>query len=167
VGARPTTTVTRETEEVTAGGATEAATVATQVVGDSTEAATVATQVVDSTEEPADMDTEGRAFPGWKWDIAARRGNRIVFMVGHMDLAYFLHHREEFRNAAHGRYMRSFIGPDTPIHSKDYKVLHNGTIVPFDEGKLDAKDHRIFDNYSQITFETVVKSAKPRRAKRR
>jgi hypothetical protein len=62
VGARLTTTVTRETEEVKAGGATAAARVATQV-GDSTAAATVATQVGDSTEGPADMDTEGGNLP--------------------------------------------------------------------------------------------------------
>ncbi|HCF7654499.1 TPA: hypothetical protein NIK31_005091, partial [Pseudomonas aeruginosa] len=31
----------------------------------------------------------------WKWDIAARKDWSIVFMVGHMDFAYFLQHRKE------------------------------------------------------------------------
>lgn len=33
----------------------------------------------------------------WKWDIAARKDWSIVFMVGHMDFAYFLQHRKEFQ----------------------------------------------------------------------
>ncbi len=93
----------------------------------------------------------------WKWDIAGRNGNDITFMVGHMDLAYFLQHRKEFRGEAHNRYMGSFTSPATIIHSRDYKVLHSGEIVEFDENKLDDYDRFIFENYDKIEFETIRK----------
>lgn len=95
----------------------------------------------------------------WKWDIGAMKGKEITFMVGHMDFAYFLHHREEFRDAAHGRYMRAFIGEDKAIRSQDYKVLHDGTIVPFDETLLSPEDRNVFENYDRIKFETVALKA--------
>ena len=93
----------------------------------------------------------------WKWDIAARNGYEIAFMVGHMDLAYFLQHRKEFQGDAHSKYMSSFTTPETVITSSDYKVLHDGTIVRFDQEKLDAHDRFIYDNYRDIQFETVKK----------
>lgn len=91
----------------------------------------------------------------WKWDMAARSGNNIAFMVGHLDFAYFLIHREEFKGRAHSVYMRSFTNEKTIIKSRDYKVLHDGTIVPFEASKLDEPDMHVFQNYNQITFETV------------
>jgi hypothetical protein len=57
----------------------------------------------------------------WKWDFAARKDNKIAFMVGHLDFAYFLQHRHEFRGHAHSLYMRSFTTEKTVIHSRDYK----------------------------------------------
>lgn len=91
----------------------------------------------------------------WAWNIAAVKDRRVSFMVGFMDFAYFLKYREEFRNAAHGRYMRSFVGDKTVIRSKDYKVLHDGKIVLFDQSKLDKKDRRVFDRCDEIEFKTV------------
>ncbi len=95
----------------------------------------------------------------WKWDLAARRDNKIVFFVGFLDFAYFLHHRGDFRNDEHARYMRSFIG-DAKIQSKDFKVLHDGTLAPFDETLLSAKDRRTYDSYEQITFESTPRGRK-------
>jgi hypothetical protein len=97
----------------------------------------------------------------WKWDIAARDAYNIAFMVGHMDFAYFLQHRKEFQGQAHNRYMSSFTTQDTIIRSEDYKVLHDGRIVPFDHRLLDAEDRLVFDNYHQIRFETVRKVDAP------
>ena len=93
----------------------------------------------------------------WKWDIAARDGLNIAFMVGFMDLAYFLQHRNTFRGPAHKTYMGSFAGPETIISSRDYKVLHSGEIVPFDPEKLSQSDRFVFANYDKIRFETVEK----------
>lgn len=81
---------------------------------------------------------------------------KIAFMVGHLDFAYFLLHREEFRGRAHGLYMRSFTNENTEISSRDYKVLHDGTIVPFEPDELDESDKQIFKNYRDISFETVT-----------
>ena len=89
----------------------------------------------------------------WKWDIAARKGMTIAFMVGHLDLAYFLQHRKEFATKAHSRYMASFTNDSTVITSRDFKVLHSGEIVPFDMAKLDAHDKFVVDNIDRIKFE--------------
>lgn len=91
----------------------------------------------------------------WKWDMAARKDWSIVFMVGHMDFAYFLQHRKEFQGKEHSRYMRSFTTEKTVITSQDYKVLQDGTIVPFDERLLDTSDRIVFDNYQNIQYQTI------------
>lgn len=91
----------------------------------------------------------------WKWDIAAIKDWSVVFMVGHMDFAYFLQHRKEFQGEAHSRFMRSFTTDKTVIASKDYKVLHDGKIVPFDENALSKEDRFVFENYKRVKFETV------------
>jgi hypothetical protein len=91
----------------------------------------------------------------WKWDIAARKNNKIAFMVGHLDFAYFLLHRQEFKGKAHTLYMRSFTNERTAITSVDYKVMHDGTIEPF-EKKLSREDAVIFENYQRVQFETVT-----------
>lgn len=93
----------------------------------------------------------------WKWDLGGRFGKNIAFMVGHMDFAYFLQHRKEFQGDAHNRYMSSFTTPSTIINSQDYKVLHDGQIVPFDEQKLDEKDRFVFQNFHKIKFEAIRK----------
>lgn len=90
----------------------------------------------------------------WNWKIAGISEKKIAFLVGHLDFAYFLLHREEFRSKAHTLYMRSFTTDTTIIASRDYKVLHDGSIVPFDENLLDASDRIVFDNYRKIGFET-------------
>jgi hypothetical protein len=102
----------------------------------------------------SDQAIRRKFHPLWKWDIAARSGWHIVFMVGHMDLAYFLQHRKEFQGAAHNRYMSSFTTEKTVIESHDYKVLQDGTIVPFDPKLLTPADKFVFENYNEIKFET-------------
>jgi hypothetical protein len=92
----------------------------------------------------------------WKWDIAARKGNDIVFIVGWLDFAYFLQHRIDFLDKTHGHYMRSFIDDQNAIKSKDYKVLHDGSIVPFDQEKLSPEDASVYKNYNAIRYERVV-----------
>ncbi|MGE4409622.1 MAG: hypothetical protein AB7D33_03515 [Sphingobium sp.] len=94
----------------------------------------------------------------WKWDIGAAEGLNIAFMVGFLDLAYFMQHRTAFRGAAHKNYMGSFTTPDTIISSSDYKVLHSGEIVPFDIQKLDDADRNVAMNYENIRFETRPKA---------
>ncbi|ALU51677.1 TPA: hypothetical protein NHQ65_005398 [Pseudomonas aeruginosa] len=91
----------------------------------------------------------------WKWDIAARKDWSIVFMVGHMDFAYFLQHRKEFQGDAHKRFMSTFTTAETKITSRDYKVMHDGAILPFDETALSPEDRFIFENYQKIKFETT------------
>lgn len=115
----------------------------------------------------SDQAIRKKLHPMWKWDMAARKGWHIVFMVGHMDLAYFLQHRKEFQGAAHNRYMSSFTTDKTVITSKDYKVLHDGAIVPFDEGQLSSDDRFIFDNYDKVHFDRlkVVKEPSIRKKK--
>jgi len=95
--------------------------------------------------------------PMWAWDIAGRKDLNIVFMVGHLDLAYFLQHRQEFKTKAHSKYMSSFISEDTEIKSQDYKVLKNGEIVLFDETLLSPDDRFVFENYHKIKYETIKK----------
>ncbi len=84
----------------------------------------------------SDQAIRRKFHPMWKWDMAAKKDWHIVFMVGHLDLAYFLQHRKEFQGTAHNRYMSSFTTEKTVIASHDYKVLQDGTIVPFDPGLL-------------------------------
>lgn len=96
----------------------------------------------------------------WKWDLAARKDWSIVFMVGFMDLAYFLQHRKEFQGEAHKRYMSSFTTKKTVVRSRDYKVLHNGSIVPFDEKALSPDDQFIYENYHRIKYDTLKVSVK-------
>jgi hypothetical protein len=91
----------------------------------------------------------------WKWDIAARRDKSIVFMVGWLDFAYFLQHRSDFLNKTHGHYMGSFISDQSAIKSKDYKVLHDGTIASFDHEKLSSEDDAVYKNYNAIQYERV------------
>jgi hypothetical protein len=91
----------------------------------------------------------------WNWKMAAIKDKKIAFLVGHLDFAYFLLHREEFRNKAHTLYMRTFTTDTTIISSRDYKVLHDGTIVPFEPDKLGEDDKNIYKNYGQISFETI------------
>jgi hypothetical protein len=91
----------------------------------------------------------------WKWDLAAERDNNIVFMVGWLDFAYFLQHRSDFMDKTHGHYMRQFIPDQSAITSRDYKVLHDGTIVPFDPEKLGAEDRKIYENPWAIQYERI------------
>lgn len=88
----------------------------------------------------------------WEWNYAAKNGNKIVFLVGCNDLAYFLKHRFEFRNDNHRSYMASFLKDQSQMTSVDYKILHDGSIVEFDENKLDKEDCFIFENYNDIEF---------------
>ncbi len=76
-------------------------------------------------------------------------------MVGHMDFAYFLQHRKEFQGDAHKRFMSTFTTAETKITSRDYKVMHDGAILPFDETALSPEDRFIFENYQKIKFETT------------
>lgn len=103
----------------------------------------------------SDQTIRRKFHPMWKWDIAARKDWSIAFMVGHMDLAYFLQHRKEFQGEAHKRFMSSFTTEQTVISSRDYKVLHNGAIVPFDEHALTPEDRFVFENYHRIKYETI------------
>jgi hypothetical protein len=103
----------------------------------------------------SDQAIRKKFHPMWKWDIAGRKDWKIVFMVGHMDFAYFLQHRKEFQGAAHQRFMSSFTTEKTVISSQDYKVLHNGSIVPFDESALTSEDRFVFENYHRIKYETI------------
>lgn len=105
----------------------------------------------------SDQAIRKKFHPMWKWDIAARKDWSIAFMVGHMDFAYFLQHRKEFQGDAHKRFMSSFTTEKTIISSRDYKVLHNGSIVPFDENALTQDDRFVFENYHRIKYETLNK----------
>lgn len=115
----------------------------------------------------SDQAIRRKLHPMWKWDFAAKKGSHIVFMVGHMDLAYFLQHRKEFQGKAHSRYMSSFTTADTKITSQDYKVLQNGEIVAFDADLLDSKDRFVFDNYQHIKFETEKIAKKPLKGRKK
>ncbi|MBX7155322.1 MAG: hypothetical protein K1X91_10185 [Bacteriodetes bacterium] len=105
----------------------------------------------------SDQAIRKKFHPMWKWDIAARKDFSIVFMVGHLDLAYFLQHRQEFRTKAHSRYMSSFIPENAEIKSVDYKVLKDGKIVAFDENLLSKEDKFVFENFQGIKYETIKK----------
>ncbi len=116
----------------------------------------------------SDQAIRRKFWPMWKWDMAAHRGWDIVFMVGHLDLAYFLQHRAEFRGAAHGRYMRAFTSPETEIRSADFKVLQNGLIVEFDPTRLDEADRFVYEHHGEIRYETqLLKSRSNGNARRR
>lgn len=91
----------------------------------------------------------------WKWDIAAIKDTRLVLVVGWLDFAYFLQHRTDFLDKSHGHHMRSFVDAATPIQSKDYKVLRDGAIVPFDPDKLSPEDLTVYKNYNAIQYERV------------
>lgn len=67
--------------------------------------------------------------------MAAYRDSDIAFAFGWLDFAYFLQHRNDFLDRTHGHYMRSSIDDQSAIKSKDCKVLHDGSIVPFDPEK--------------------------------
>lgn len=103
----------------------------------------------------SDQAIRKKFHPMWKWNMAARKDWHIVFMVGHMDLAYFLQHRKEFQGEAHKRFMSSFTTENTVISSRDYKVLHDGSIVPFDDTALSPEDRFVFENYDRIKYETI------------
>jgi hypothetical protein len=109
----------------------------------------------------SDQAIRRKMSPMWKWDIAARFDKSIVFMVGWLDLAYFLQHRSDFLDRTHGHYMRSFIDDQSAIKSKDYKVLRDGSIVSFDHEKLSPDDAAVYQNpnavqYERISAETLV-----------
>lgn len=108
----------------------------------------------------SDQAIRKKFHPMWKWDMAARRDWSIVFFVGHMDFAYFLQHRKEFQGDAHKRFMSSFSNENTLIKSKDYKILHDGKISPFDENSLSDEDRFVFENFTKIKYETIRKSSK-------
>lgn len=93
----------------------------------------------------------------WKWDIAASNRLSIVFMVGWLDFAYFLQHRSDFLDASHGHYMQSFLeaGAQGTIKSTDYKVLRDGSIVPFDHEKLSAEDAAVYKSPHAIRYERI------------
>jgi hypothetical protein len=108
----------------------------------------------------SDQAIRRKFLPMWKWDIAARKDWSIVFMVGHMDFAYFLQHRKEFQGDAHNHYMKTFTTKETVITSRDYKVLHDGTILPFDDEALSKEDRFVYENFHRIQYETIKKPAR-------
>lgn len=105
----------------------------------------------------SDQAIRRKLSPMWKWDMAAYKDRHIVFAVGWLDFAYFLQHRNDFLDRTHGHYMRSFIDDQGAIKSKDYKVLHDGSIVPFDPEKLSPEDAAVFNNHGSIRYERVAK----------
>lgn len=100
----------------------------------------------------SDMAIRRKPSPFWKWDAGLVRGDDIAFVVGHMDFAYFLQHRKEFLGPEHKDYMRSFSDEHTRFESYDFKVLHDGSIVPFDAALLDDEDRQIYENFDRIRY---------------
>lgn len=107
----------------------------------------------------SDQAIRRKLFAAWKWDVTARKDMNIVFIVGWLDFAYFLQHRRDFLDIRHGHFMDSFVTDRGLIRSTDYKVLHDGAIVPFDEKLLNADDLEIYRNYTKIHFERTTSGA--------
>lgn len=103
----------------------------------------------------SDRAIRKKLSPMWKWDVAAIKDRRLILVVGWLDFAYFLQHRSDFLDKSHGHHMRSFVDSASMIHSKDYKVLRDGTIALFDPEKLSQDDAVIFKNHTSIEYERV------------
>jgi hypothetical protein len=79
--------------------------------------------------------------------------NQAALVIGWLDFAYFVQHRNDFLNAHHNHFMAAFASGRSK--STDYKVLHDGSIVEFDPQKLGKGERQVFDHASEIRFEVA------------
>lgn len=103
----------------------------------------------------SDLAIRRKLSPLWDWKMAGIKDCHAVLVVGWLDFAYFIQHRKDFIDVLHQKYMKPFIDPDKEIISADYKILHNGDIVLFDETKLNNEELRIYNNPSLVQYERV------------
>lgn len=118
---------------------------------------------VVSAMKASDLAIRAKLSPLWKWDMGAVDDDypdrdahaNIVMIVGWLDFAYFLQHRQDFLDKSHTHHMRGFIADQGAIKSTDYKLLQDGSIVRFDPEKLSDADATVFNNYQSIQFERL------------
>jgi hypothetical protein len=96
----------------------------------------------------------------WKWDMCLIGGSNrdhATLFIGWLDFAYFVQHRKAFLDMSHNRFMGGFAaGKPT---STDYKILHDGTLAPFDPKQLQDNERIVFERASDIKFELVTRGS--------
>lgn len=96
-----------------------------------------------------------RVSPLWRWDMAWRHKHkpRILFMVNWYDFAFFMKYRQIFLGKDHGRFALDFGLDVNNIEFKEYKILKDGTTVPFEIEKISDWEKEVLKNLDKIEFE--------------
>jgi hypothetical protein len=88
----------------------------------------------------------------WAWNMAWQSKHRILFMVNWYDFAYFMKNREIFLGKDHSRFALDFGLDVRAMAFQEYKILKNGSSVPFDINKISPWEKKVVRNLDKIQF---------------
>ena len=96
-----------------------------------------------------------RISPLWRWDMAwqSKDKKRILFMVNWYDFAFFMKYRQIFLGKDHGRFALDFGLDVRNITFQEYKIMKDGSTVPFDVDKMSEWEKEVVKNLDSIQFE--------------
>jgi hypothetical protein len=101
-----------------------------------------------------------RVSPLWRWDMAWRFKNRIIFMVNWYDFAFFMKNRHIFLGKDHSRFALDFGLDVHEMRFEEYKILKDGSTVPFDIEKISEWEKEVLKNLDKIQFDRTFKESR-------